>query len=118
MEDNPGDLVLLKEYLGYGSGHYQFLTARSGEEGVALAEQHRPDLAVIDVRLRGDGIDGYETCRRIKDMFPMVKVLMLTGGADALNESKAMEAGADHFCLKNFDYQFMAHLIREMFDAG
>lgn len=87
----------------------------SGEEGLTLARQIRPRVAVVDVRMPG-GMDGYEACRRIKDLGQGVKVLVISAGADELSESKAALAGADQFCLKNFDYHFLHHIIKEMLD--
>ena len=42
---------------------YQVLTASTGEEGIDLVKEHRPDVILIDTKM--PGIDGFETCRRI-----------------------------------------------------
>ena len=51
--------------------------AATGEDAVELANRHRPDLVLMDIRL-GDGIDGLEATRQIVSMDIGVKVLMLT----------------------------------------
>lgn len=66
--------------------------AASGEEGVALVEELRPDLALIDDRLAG--IDGVEAAARIAALgLPTLVVLLTAGDAVALGE-RARPAGA------------------------
>lgn len=45
-------------------GRYEWIHARSGTEGLALAESVRPDLILMEVMM--PGMDGYEICRRLK----------------------------------------------------
>ncbi|WP_131749052.1 response regulator transcription factor [Frankia sp. Cppng1_Ct_nod] len=53
--------------------------AASGEEGVALAEQVRPTMVLMDIHLPGiDGIDGIEATRRIVATDPTVTVLLMS----------------------------------------
>lgn len=50
--------------------------AATGEEGVALAVQERPDVSLIDIRL--PGIDGIETARQIKQRLPECKIITMS----------------------------------------
>ena len=56
--------------------------AASGRQAVALASQHRPDLAMVDVRLKGD-IDGIETALQLQDQFG-IRSILLSGDPEAL----------------------------------
>jgi CheY-like chemotaxis protein len=73
---------------------FQVLTATRGEEGVSLAARHRPDVIVLDVLM--PGLDGWETCARIKTdtVTADIPVLMLTGlhGHDFARQAKAVWA--------------------------
>src|SRR5262245_16167306 len=62
VDDEPANVDLLEQELA--DAGYRTLAARSGEEAVALAASGAPDLILLDVMM--DGIDGYETCRRLK----------------------------------------------------
>jgi CheY-like chemotaxis protein len=61
---------------------FDVLTAGRGEEGATLAATHHPDVIVLDVMM--PGIDGWETCARIKSNAATadIPVLMLTGAHD------------------------------------
>ena len=75
---------------------FDILTASRGDQGVALAAQHHPDVIVLDVMM--PEIDGWETCRRIKSNAATVDipVLMLTGADDPdfARHAKAVWASA------------------------
>lgn len=75
---------------------FDILTASRGDEGVALAARHHPDVILLDVMM--PGIDGWETCRRIKSNADTVDipVLLLTGADDPnlARHAKAVWASA------------------------
>jgi two-component system cell cycle response regulator len=75
---------------------FHVLTASRGDEGVALATRHHPDVIVLDVLM--PGIDGWEACRRIKSDPATVDipVLLLTGANDPnfARHAKAVWASA------------------------
>jgi len=72
--------------------------ASDGGEAIRLVEEHRPDVAVLDVRM--PGITGVEATRRIKARFPDVRVLILTAYDDDPYIFALLQAGADGYVLK------------------
>lgn len=52
-------------------------TAASGEEALAAVHQQLPRLVLLDIKM--DGIDGIETLRRLREGYPQLKVIMVTG---------------------------------------
>jgi len=72
--------------------------ASNGAEAVRLVEQHRPDVAVLDIRM--PEMTGVEAARRIKDLFPAVRILILTAFDDDPYIFALLEAGADGYMLK------------------
>jgi len=87
IDDEPGNLDLLcsaLEDIGY-----EVQIAVSGEKGLELATQSHPDLILLDVMM--PGIDGYETCRRLKkeEKTRDIPVIFLT----SLDESSAVVEG-------------------------
>src|SRR5438067_6727459 len=76
--------------------------ARDGEEAVALAREHEPDLAIMDVKM--PGLDGIEAARRILDERPIPIVMLPAYGQDEL-VSRAVEAGVFGYLVKPFREQ-------------
>jgi DNA-binding NarL/FixJ family response regulator len=72
--------------------------ADSGEEAVANAQEAKPDVAILDIRM--PGISGIEACRRIVQTVPGCRVLMLTSYAEDELVFAAIQAGAAGYVLK------------------
>jgi response regulator NasT len=81
------------------AGHEVVAEARDGQEAVALAEQHDPELIVMDVRM--PHLDGIEAARQITDRKP-VPIVMLTAYAEQDLVTRASEAGAFAYLVKPF----------------
>ena len=77
---------------------YQVTQAASGEAALVEAQRQRPDLLLMDRDM--PGIDGIETCRRVKHDLQMRDslVIMASGSyADTAQQSEGLEAGADGY---------------------
>src|SRR6187397_2113919 len=83
--------------------------ARDGVEAVALAREHEPDLAIMDVKM--PNLDGIEAARRILDERPIPIVMLTAYGQDEL-VSRAVEAGVFGYLVKPFREQDLLPAIR------
>jgi DNA-binding NarL/FixJ family response regulator len=81
-----------------------------GEEGVALALEHRPDVVLMDVRM--PGVDGIEATRRIAAVEGGPRVLVLTTFDLDEHVYAAVEAGASGFLLKDVAPDDLVHAVR------
>jgi two-component system, response regulator PdtaR len=81
------------------AGHEVVAEARDGEEAVALAAEHDPDLIVMDVRM--PRLDGIEAARQISNR-KAVPIVMLTAYAEEDLVTRASEAGAFAYLVKPF----------------
>lgn len=73
-------------------------TATSSSEAIAAVEAHLPDIVLLDVHMpRGEGC---ETARKIRQLFPDVKVVMLTVSDDPRDVFETLEAGARGYLSK------------------
>jgi response regulator NasT len=83
--------------------------ARDGEEAVALAREHAPDLAIMDVKM--PRLDGIEAARRMIEERPLPIVMLTAYGQDEL-VSRALEAGIFGYLVKPFREQDLLPAIR------
>jgi DNA-binding NarL/FixJ family response regulator len=74
-------------------------TAADGEEALALAEQLRPDVILMDLRM--PRVDGVEATRRLRTSHPEIKVVVLTTYADDRSVIEALRAGALGYLTKD-----------------
>ena len=81
------------------SGHEVCAEARDGVEAVDLAREHRPDLAILDVKM--PRLDGIEAARRILDEHSIPIVMLTAYGQEEL-VSRAVEAGVYGYLVKPF----------------
>ena len=73
--------------------------ASDGEEAVALAARHRPDVVLMDLRM--PGVDGVEATRRIRAAQPDTEIVVLTTHADEASILDALQAGARGYLTKD-----------------
>jgi two-component system KDP operon response regulator KdpE len=78
---------------------YDVELAATGEEGLRLAAERRPDLVLLDVGL--PGIDGTEVVRGLRG-WTNVPIVMLTVRSDEADKVEALDAGADDYVTKPF----------------
>ncbi len=102
VEDNPLTLRVLLEHLkklGINTP-----VARSGEEAIRQVALNTPELILLDIML--PGIDGFETCRRIKshDVAKDVPVIFITALSETADKVKAFEAGGTDYITKPYHY--------------
>jgi DNA-binding NarL/FixJ family response regulator len=73
-------------------------TAASGEEGLRLAPTVRPDVITMDLEMPGMG--GVEATRRLKELLPETRVIIVSAFAEADQADRARAAGASAFVTK------------------
>ncbi|MEK7879552.1 MAG: response regulator [candidate division NC10 bacterium] len=111
IEDQEDNRRIVRDLLT--SVSYEILEAITGEEGVRMAETHRPDLILMDIQL--PGLDGYEVTRRIKanPALRHIPVIAVTSYALSGDDVKAFEAGCDAYIAKPYDPMLLLAKIRE-----
>jgi DNA-binding NtrC family response regulator len=77
---------------------YDALTATSGEEALKKLEEELVHVVILDVKM--PGMDGVETLKHIKQRFPLVEVIMLTGHATAESAVEGLKLGATDYLTK------------------
>jgi DNA-binding response OmpR family regulator len=88
---------------------YQTLVAHSGPDAVAAAQEHRPDVVILDLGL--PGMDGVEVCRRIRT-FSDCYIIMVTARHDEIDRLIGLSVGADDYVTKPFSVRELAARVR------
>lgn len=97
-EDNEANRVMIENMIYLK--HYQTVLACNGRECIELAQKHRPDLILTDVRM--PVMDGLEATRRLRAMpdFQNIPIIALTANASAVSEEDCLAAGCDEHMAK------------------
>lgn len=98
VDDEPRLVRLVREVLG--AVGYEVLESAEGETALEMVALERPDLVLLDILLP-KGMDGYETCRRIRE-FSEIPIIMLTAKAQEADIVKGFNVGADDYITKPF----------------
>ncbi len=89
--------------------------AENGEEAVAKTEEFAPDVVLMDVRM--PKMNGIEAARKIREVAPTTKVLMLTVSDEEEDLYEAIKAGANGYLLKEISVEEVAEAIRDVVDG-
>jgi CheY-like chemotaxis protein len=94
---------------------YDVKAVSNGDEALAALPELRPDVVIADVHM--PGANGYEVCRRSKEIQPDVPVLLLVGTFEPFDEGQARAAGADSFLKKPFDSQELLQRVQDLISS-
>ncbi|MEH2183002.1 sensor histidine kinase [Nostoc sp.] len=110
VDDNPTNLSLLCEALN--SQGFRFRVAVDGESAIAQAERNQPELILLDVQM--PGIDGFETCCRLKanPVTQNIPIIFTTALADTESKTKGFSLGAVDYIPKPFAQEEVIARVR------
>jgi two-component system OmpR family response regulator len=105
------DLLLGRTLVrGLREAGFEIEIAPSGEAGLQAHAERPADVVVLDVTL--PGIDGFETCRRLRDVDIRTPVIMLSARGDVHDRVAGLEAGADDYVPKPFSFLELVARVR------
>ena len=107
--DSADSLTLVLQ----SDGH-EVYTAYDGEKAIVMAQQYRPDVALIDLGM--PKVDGYEVCRRVRAQPWGVKMLLIaqTGWGQEFDRRRTEHAGFDHHLVKPLDLDVLDAQLRRL----
>lgn len=110
IEDDPVILHEIGEWLVLGN--YEALTAPNGQEGIAQANAHLPDMIICDIMM--PGITGYEVLRKLQSntTTAMIPFMFLSALTDKESVRLGMNLGADDYLTKPFTYDELMNTIK------
>ena len=113
VDDEPAYCRIFRTRIG-ADPHYQIETATSGDEALARLENFPADIVFADMNM--PLMDGVELLTEIKDRYPQIFVIMLTGDDATSQVVKAMKAGAYDYLLKPMDLEMVKRAIQTILE--
>ena len=103
VDDNPTNLGVLFNALSHAN--FKVLVAEDGERALAQLERTNPDIILLDVLM--PGIDGFETCRRLKtsEIGAEIPIIFMTALSDTVDKIKGFEAGGVDYITKPLQHE-------------
>ena len=125
VEDNDGDVFLVRRALNRNAVPYELRLARNGEDALQIVaengEGQRPDIFILDLNL--PRFSGGEVLTRIRSnpAFDATPVMILTSSDSVRDRVRALELGADRYFCKPTDltaFMGLGRIIEEIVTAG
>ena len=116
VEDNEKNMKLARDILQ--AKGYQTVEAETGEDGVKLAKERKPDLVLMDIQL--PGINGIEAFRQIRAEAATAKipVVALTASVTPTDRSLITAAGFDAFISKPISLKEFVETVRRLVESA
>jgi DNA-binding NarL/FixJ family response regulator len=107
------DHELSRQGISYGLKKYKNLNvigeSENGKEAVKFCEKNLPDVVLMDIVM--PIMSGIDAAKKIKEMNPEIKILMLTSHSEKDKVLSAFNAGADAYCMKNIKLDDLENVI-------
>jgi CheY-like chemotaxis protein len=102
VDDEPSVRAMVLASIRVRAQRYSVIEASNASEAIAQAQQHHPDLVLLDVALPDQ--DGFWVCRELKtgSQTSGIPVVMLTAMSLPSDRERALQAGADGYIVKPF----------------
>jgi len=114
VEDNEQSRKLVRDVLKFRG--YEIIEAVTGEDGVRLAQDRRPSLVLMDIRL--PGMDGIQALARLRAAAgtQAIPVLAMTASVMTEDRQKIMDAGFDAFQSKPINVKEFMAAVEQLLD--
>jgi len=103
IDDTPENLDVLIDH--FANTHFNVSVALSGEKAIEITKKMIPDLILLDVKM--SGIDGFETCRLLKQNTALkeVPIIFITAMMETVDKVKGFSVGGVDYITKPFEHE-------------
>jgi CheY-like chemotaxis protein len=116
IEDNDKNRKLVRDVLTFKG--YTVIETETGEAGIRLAQERRPSLVLMDIRL--PGIDGIEALRQLRAELPTreIPVMAMTASVMSQDRQRIMDAGFDAYQAKPIKVHDFLAAVAQLLERG
>jgi CheY-like chemotaxis protein len=111
VDDDPTILEVISTFLE--SKGYSVETSVNGQQALESIEQVEFDLVISDIEMAG--MNGFELLRRIRESYPKIGIILMTGYEEAHPLSAALRAGADGYISKPFSLRKFSLIFEQAY---
>jgi DNA-binding response OmpR family regulator len=115
VEDEPRVLASIKQ--GLEEEGYRVLTATNAVDAMNESHELTPDMAILDIGLPG-GVNGLQLIGLLRQKFPSLPILMLTALGTNYDVVRGLDAGADDYMVKPFNFAELMARTRSLLRRG
>ena len=94
---------------------FKVVIANSGTQALEQVELFQPEVVLLDIQM--PGMDGLQTLKKIKELHPKVKVIMVTAVETQEKIEEAMRLGADNYITKPLSLEYLEKDVQDKIDV-
>lgn len=107
VDDEPLIVEILTDFLS--AQGYEVVGAHGAADAFTMMEVSPPDVLLLDITL--PLVDGMTVLRRVRALYPDLRVVMVTANADEEVARNALRRGAFDYVVKPFDFDYLARVV-------
>ncbi len=114
VADDEPDVLFMTAFSLRTVGGFEVIEARNGLEAVEKAQQERPDLIILDIKM--PRMNGYEACRRLREIETLrdVPIVFLSAKGQRQEVEEGLRLGAADYILKPFAPEELISKVRSI----
>lgn len=114
VADDEPDVLFMTAFSLRTVGGFEVIEARNGLEAVEKAQQERPDLIILDIKM--PRMNGYEACRRLREIESLrdVPIVFLSAKGQRQEVEEGLRLGAADYILKPFAPEELINKVRSI----
>jgi len=112
VDDSTTSRKMLREIIEQELGHIVIGEASDGEKGVKMFDALHPDVVTMDITM--PVMNGIEALKKIKELNPHAKVIMITASGQSKMITKAVDLGADEFIAKPYEHGNIIAILKKL----
>jgi DNA-binding response OmpR family regulator len=114
VDDEPAILEVLTEFLA--AQGYEVAGASGAAEAFTMMEGSPPDVLLLDINM--PRVDGMTVLRRVRALYPTLRVVMVTANPDEEVAKATLRRGAFDYVVKPFDFAHLARVVQAAVGLG